>query len=933
MKSSFNMASLHAFLNDRSLEVDEKDELSFSISDAFVEITDEGKLAACGEEKVAEYHRLKELVSAVKERRVHLADPAYLRSHPPSQRNGEPWVLVLGISLQEIDGLVSGICDSLVNALEKESFAKLDDSNKLTAERKEILTDELEDRLRTHWPRRGRVETQVKQPREAELLGHQQKTWRHIQAIGQRMGDIQAKFVEQMRAARFVCDAYVNDIVSLRNSLSEGNFRNLAILQGVDMRARDFTIKFQAASSALLAALHKMCNDDTAAVTVFAKDFRKVCPRQVAGVEGGYSDTELEEIGAMVESQCIEIGQFVQEWQVDITQLTEQQEQSLKSHGDFNQKYEKVAQELAMSEGLGQTYGAPRRRAQERIRTEVSRDEQTAGKVDELLAKLDFVLAEAGRQDDGASLCHTEALGAPETNKAGPTTESDLAEEESNGRPELDAVNATWMLLKQIRAALQKRGEFLKVLESERELPSELPWIPADRIPVQQSKRAGMLSPRSLVEAEAKAAAAAAITPTPTTLLSIQAEVDAACRQETRTLYSNEGKLNLLGDGGVPPSLEEWLRGSKEKLLAYRDKAWKRFWVQTERLEVLLARKTTGAPAAAAEEDEEPALGVGATDGSSGSVVLRYHLGIPAVCLRTLAQAFTLYIRCERRTQENKFLKLVRIWEVGREKHERMLRPRLGSADAADELAKLNAVELERSADLSGNIVKFRSTMVRKFADHAKTFVEDVCVCYRSILGLIDSALRQELLQVPPDTEIPKKRMTLKRLRKAQRLRQEVALGATDQSRERVWAALNLDALRETILSSEDMVPDLKVAAEPPPAPEPVAAKGAKGAAKAAAPPAKGKKGEVAPVVAEKPTLLSSKWVEDTKASSSVRAGVSTAHRALVLERDEVVSAYVAQMSSSLDALRARYDEILAQETSWRERWARQVQMLGKGDL
>jgi hypothetical protein len=37
-----------------------------------------------------------------------------------------------------------------------------------------------QDRLRTHWPRRGRVETQIKQPRESELIGHEEKTWRHI---------------------------------------------------------------------------------------------------------------------------------------------------------------------------------------------------------------------------------------------------------------------------------------------------------------------------------------------------------------------------------------------------------------------------------------------------------------------------------------------------------------------------------------------------------------------------------------------------------------------------------------------------------------------------------------------------------------------------------------------------------------------------------
>jgi hypothetical protein len=47
-----------------------------------------------------------------------------------------------------------------------------------------------------------------------------------------------------------------------------------------------------------------------------------------------------------------------------------------------------------MSEGLGQKYGAPRRRAQERLRTAVTRDERAAGAVDEMLAKLEYFCKE-----------------------------------------------------------------------------------------------------------------------------------------------------------------------------------------------------------------------------------------------------------------------------------------------------------------------------------------------------------------------------------------------------------------------------------------------------------------------------------------------------------------------------------------------------------
>lgn len=100
-------------------------------------------------------------------------------------------------------------------------------------------------------------------------------------------------------------------------------------------------------------SLLKIAKDDTEAITVFARDFRKVCPLQVPGVDGGYSQAELEEIEGLVEGQCAEIGEVAQEWHGLLEQLQEQQAQSLKSQEEFHVKYEKVAHDLAMSEGLG----------------------------------------------------------------------------------------------------------------------------------------------------------------------------------------------------------------------------------------------------------------------------------------------------------------------------------------------------------------------------------------------------------------------------------------------------------------------------------------------------------------------------------------------------------------------------------------------------
>lgn len=642
------------------------------------------------------------------------------------------------------------------------------------------------------------------------------------------------------------------------------------------------------------------------------------------GVDGGYSEAELEEIERLIDAQCVEIEAIAVEWNEVIEQLKEQQIQSLKSQEEFTKKYEKVANDVAMSEGLGQTYGAPRRRAQERLRTEVSRDEQAAGKVDELLAQLDYVCSEAkrketeggGRDDDADSVASFSSLAAAGGKSGG--------SDNSNGYSVFHEMNNSWSLLLRARSSIQLRCGYLAVIESALTYP-QLDWVPEDRI---TNLHAAESEDDLLHGLESAAKQDLSLVPeSKSTILDLYHDVDATCRQETRSLYEKEGKLDMLGTGGVPQSLEEWLHESKEKLLGrhgYRERAWKRLWGQVERLECIVARRGLDNNVSNADDEEEeagdqPAVAVAAVK------VISYRLGAPAVCLRYMAESAIQFIKYERKELEAKFIQLVRAWEKGREKHERLLRPRLGSPDAADELSQLDSIETERSSELSNNVIKFRSSMVLKLVERAKIFVADLSLGTKSLIGYIDSAMRQEVLQVPPDTEIPKKRMTLKRMRKAQRLRHEVAQGAEDRSTQRTWPPLPLDPLIEVAHHAEDMVPDLESLVAPPPAP----------AADAAAAKGKPKKGEPAapPPVAAKPSLVPASWLADMQSVSAVKGAVSSAHRALLQERDSSFSQYTCELALSLEEVRDRYGNILKEEGSWKERWDRQVQMLRKGDL
>lgn len=711
---------------------------------------------------------------------------------------------------------------------------------------------------------------------------------------------------------------------------------NLSFPQAIDVKARGITQSFQASSAERVAILAQIAQQETDSIMNYARDFRKICPPQVPGVEGGYSDSEILEIEAIVEGQCAEIKAVSEEWQQAIKQLEEEQLQSLKCQDEFAVRYKKATQDVAMSEGLGQKYGAPRRRAQERIRTEVGRDERSAGKLDALLARLEFACAEAERGASSQLITMSsesivmldKQLQQPETNGDTRSASAAVAPMFTVGQEELYQSTVNWNLLVQVRLSLQQRVKYLRIMEGALpELPA-LPWIDQDRIQLCAAVGvdAGAAELAQLMEDEA-----------PSTLEVVFEEVDKTCRAETKQLYESEGLGAVLGAGGVPQALQEWLAESREKLLGrhgHREKAWKRLWAQVQRSEDILARHLVAGSApgatAAADDNVDPA--------DELKVESKYttKLGAPAICLRSHVNAFVDFAKQDKEQKILEFAQLLKVWEKGREKHERLLRPRLGSPDMADELSQLDSIESQRSAELVENVGKFRTLLVRNQAEHLKKFLEGAAICGKGLIQLLDSTLRQEQLQVPPDTAVPKKHMTLKKLRKAQRIREQVAQGAEDRSQSRLWEGVDATLCADILRAAEDLVLDLgtdprdtAVSSAVPAAAAPVTDKKD---AKKIAPPAKGAP-PVVEAAAAPPTLMPPSWLAVLKEKSAVKGLVSTAHRIVMTERDAAVVRFAQYLAGSLDEIRTDYDTILKQENSWNERWKRQVEMLRQGDL
>ena len=176
------------------------------------------------------YAKTLAIVERVNQRRQERT-PRYLRENPPKDSVGSPFVCIMDIAFDSLSAMLRDLKVSLFSDLERHAAQRIEEAEVLTKKRKHELTEELEDLLRTHWPRSGLVETQIKRPREVELLNHEEKTYRFIISIQEKMSALQNRFEDEASRAEACCEEYKGEMGQLTEQLSQVQFKTLASLQ------------------------------------------------------------------------------------------------------------------------------------------------------------------------------------------------------------------------------------------------------------------------------------------------------------------------------------------------------------------------------------------------------------------------------------------------------------------------------------------------------------------------------------------------------------------------------------------------------------------------------------------------------------------------------------------------------------------------------
>ncbi|KAJ1453398.1 hypothetical protein M885DRAFT_466301 [Pelagophyceae sp. CCMP2097] len=718
-------------------------------SAAFVVLT-EDQIAELDEESGTAYDAA---VQAVEARRLDV-EAASKRAEKsaadvvaaPSDPEGGACVVALELGTAMVVDMVRELRESVIADTEKRSFKRQAHVAALTQERVKDQTEVLEERLRTHWPRKGRSEVKSRQPREGELISHRQRKERHMRLVMQRDSAQDGDFAKRLAECVSASDAFTKAVDKLKKSL--GRATSLAGLQGAEAKLKKVVVAGDFLRHAGLAGLEAFCKAEPQKLVQLNEMMIKATRLFAEG--GDYSEPEAVELREKLDGCTSTVLASAARRTAAVGDLRNRHAAALEHVSAFHATSEACLQELSLREGLGMKYGAPRRNAQEKLRTAQTRDEADATALDSLLGKLETDCSAVKAIVDRAANADPAKAAAPAETKR----RVHIA-----GESPRDDAGQTFHILETLEAIRQRvydRAKYLNFLPVPGALKRVLPLDDDADAPQRDAKAPdGKASPRTAAK-DAVAAPSAPDDDAAQTIAQVVAAVDAVCRQETRELYAREGKEERLGESGVPESLQTWLLESEKKVLGdagYRERAARRLRLQAQRLERLVAK----APA-----PPDPRV-----------------LGAPAALFADLLRRAQATAQRKREDAERPFGKRLAVWKAAREKHRAALRPQLGEPDAAGALQELCAAEAARRSDVAAAVDKVRAAVSGQLADHALEFTQSLLEAAKRCLLVLDhTVFTDDLGWLPGDEFLQQKRKSLKRLRKAARAHQAKAAAA-----------------------------------------------------------------------------------------------------------------------------------------------------------
>lgn len=296
----------------------------------------------------------------------------------------------------EILGDLLGQMMEEIHARRTKYIEELHESNGEVIEKNMKDVDKL---FQKSWPDKETVEVDVFQTRQAEIANHKKIYDKHIRSVLEKNEEDEKAFGETVEEFSLLVSNYEKLLAKYIAALDD--FSNLSELQG-------YLRKTKEAYNILTEQVNKFKVDlneyagGVDSLLKFNRNFVNSCTLQQDG--GTYSEEEKNHYDALI--KCID-DKFVDAKstrQKTIAELLQDAEQRKSNpYNDFEAKYAEANSSLAAKEGLGKSFGKPKRILQDQLKAEMSKCDEAQRGVDSLIDKLKNMLEEY-QSSSGSSL-------------------------------------------------------------------------------------------------------------------------------------------------------------------------------------------------------------------------------------------------------------------------------------------------------------------------------------------------------------------------------------------------------------------------------------------------------------------------------------------------------------------------------------------------
>ena len=588
----------------------------------------------------------------------------------PYDIEGQHCIAPITFTIKEVAGCLFQLRDTFLPCMAEEWLHREARVTKIAKRHRRKSLADLEERLRLHWPRKGNADVMYMQPRIGEISMHRKRLERQKRSVLQRHRAMGERFDKIVTASREQITNFLHVVDTLADMLRTQS--SLAGLQGVMKRCKDSVMEFDENCAERIDEITPLVSSEPATLVESNERFLSTC---LTHEEDGDYDIEEVDICKIalnkVNKYCAE---DVKSRNETISEIQKEQREARGRFQNFADVYALTVKDLSMREGVGKKYGQPRRKFLESIRTVSTFSDRAKKKLDAALERI-------------VILCNTS-----------PNKRMDNFRKSGS-------VHHNTITRQLMRTALFVRMEFrirLSYLEAQAEgsqaragtiteeeessLSVSLSTDPEDSLVITEENNESLeLFGEQCFSSQIK---------------SFKAE----CCQGTKQIYEDEGKLNEVGEDGVPEKLRTYLDRKENEALRYGLETAKEFRAQVD----VYQRRLAEVPKALYRDVAARA-----------KAVMKSHIS-------DIERSFIL------KSDESDARKRI---------HKMELRPELGSPNYSIELEKLYEAEKVRSRKLCIDILEAERAVLKAIDTSSQEYLSEMKILTKSFMSLCDSTV------------------------------------------------------------------------------------------------------------------------------------------------------------------------------------------------